>query len=196
MFLSESMPSVCDPTTFGLDKAVSNKLKLKNLKKHIAKKIGSLPLASGKLLDVMRSGTTGGSVYAEREGNLVLYIQYSTYRYAFLPMQALTQTKLWRSQSLLVSHEFSHNLFFQIMLPLSGAILSDKEQTSDGQEFWKRRCMEALQIGCHVALVDFGTRSYKEFSDADGLEPARLDSWGGGLMQQHYQQKRWLIWKS
>ena len=193
--LSESAPAVCDPTTFGLDRTVTNKLLLHRLQKKPAIKVGVITLYDGTKFPAMKTGSTEGSVYAVYEDLLAVYIQYHQYKYPFLPFGTVTQIKLWRRERLPVTNVFSPNLFFNIMLPITGAVLSDKEQTLEGREFWTRRCREAHDYGCSVALVDFGSRTFQEFKPGRELSDALDSSWGGGMNVQAYQQKRWLIWK-
>lgn len=193
--LSTSAPAMCDPTTFGLESTTLNKNKLHELLKKDTIQVGTLELSDGDLVPVMKSGFKEGSVFIPYDDKLFVYIQYHTYKYPFLPVATVTQTKIWRDKAVIVKNTFSPDLFFNIMLPITGAVLSDKEQTSDGQEFWKRRCAEAVAQGYRVALVDFGARSFEEYKKGKALLTALEQSWGGGMKAQQYMQKRWLVWK-
>lgn len=192
---SLSAPALVDPTTFGLDSPAKNKTFLLDLKKKPSKMVGRLGLRNGEKIALLKVGDAEGNIYAEYDGYVALYIQFHRYQYPFLPVESVTQTKLWRSKDLPVTNNFSQALFFRLMLGLTDAMLSDKEHTPDGIEFWKRRAGEAAAKGLNVALVDFGKRSYTQFKNRKELENALSETWGGGLDRTRYQQLRWLIWK-
>ena len=193
---STSAPALADPTSFGLDSPARNKALLETLRKKPSKLLARIGLGTGEKLSLLKSGAGNGSIYAEYNGYIALHIQYHQYRYSFLPITSVTQTKLWRSEALPVTNSFSQSLFFRIMLNVSDAMLSDKEHTPDGIDFWKRRAREAMQKNLNVALVDFGNKTYHRFTDKMELEASLTDSWGGGMNKTRYQQMRWLIWRN
>ena len=188
-------PALVDSTTYGLDNPLKNKKLLASLKKKPSLVIGILSSRSDEHLELHRTGKEEGFIYAEYKEEIGVFIQYHTYHYSFLPVKSITQTKLWRNKKLPVSNDFSPSLFFRIILKQTGAVLSDKDHTDDGVEFWKRRTAEALHKGMHVALVNFGSKSYEEITSPKLLEEKLDEVWGGGLQKQQYQQLRWLIWK-
>lgn len=188
-------PAMADQTAFGLDSPSKNKELLAKLLKKPHSLIARIGLRTGEKLALYKTGEAEGSVFAQYDTHLALYIQFHQYKYAFLPVATVTQTKLWRNKELPVTNNFSQALFFRIMLAQSTAMLSDVEHTPDGIEFWKRRAGEALGKGLNVALVDFGKRSYEQFTSGKELEKTLTASWGGGMDATRYKQMRWLIWQ-
>lgn len=195
MNTSESAPALSDPTTFGLESGAKNTERLLEIRKKKSVLVGRIGLGTGEKLSLLKIGDKEGIIYAEYDSHIVLYIQYHEYQYPFLPVSSVTQTKLWRSKDLPVTNAFSQSLFFRLMLGLTGAMLSDKEHTPDGVEFWKRRAREAAARNLHVGVVDFGARTCTEFKNRKELEAMLTESWGGGMDKTRFQQVRWLIWR-
>lgn len=199
---STSAPAIIDDTDFDLDDKERNLAKLSALKKSLSSSahpatIQSIMLGDGSRAKLFKTGDEqSGAVFIEYRGLLGLYVKYTTWRYAFLPVRTLTQTRLWRSKTLPVTNTFSQRLFFNSILGFTGAVLSDAEHTEAGQEFWKRRLREALQKRLNVALVDFAARSYEQVAHLKQLEDLLSGAWAGSLsMKPRFKQLRWLIWK-
>lgn len=193
--IEEAAPALVDPTSFGLTDSRQNRLMLEKLEKKKGRKIGKIKLGTQEEIPLVKTGGNEGSIYAAYQGKLVVYIQFHEYHYSFLPVKTITQTALWRDPTLPVSNQFSPNLFFGIILKQTTAVLSDNSHTPDGTEFWMRRSREALLKGLNVALVDFGKRTYQQFTIPLELEHALHESWFGGLKTSRSKQLRWAIWK-
>lgn len=190
-------PHLVGEHDFGLNSPSHNSEMLKKLKEKPAEVFATVLLGDGTKLYLLQTGDkTDGTIWAEYKDRLSLYIKFHTYHYSFLPVKSLTQTRLWRSKNLPVTNNFSINLFFKHILNFTGAVLSDKEHTPDGMEFWKRRCRESLARNLNVALVDFGSRSYTQFKSKIKLEEALELSWTQTMKSEtRAKQVRWLIWK-
>lgn len=197
VFESSSMPFLVPGTDFGLDDPSENAKKLAELKKKLPLVLSTISLRDGTKAELFRSGSPeSGTVFIEYRGFLGLYIKYESYHFSFLPIRTVTQTKLWRNPKLPVTNAFSHKLFFNTMLKMTGAVLSDMEHTSSGREFWMRRLGEALGKKLHVALVDFGSKTFEEVKSPAVLENLFETAWSADVMNKaRYQQIRWLVWR-
>jgi len=113
------------------------------------------------------------------------------------------QSVLWKDYNLPITNSFSPNLFFDVMIKQSNAVLtdpiavlSDQAHSSYGRSFWKRRTHEALSKGLNVALVDFGKRSYQSVTDHLELEELLNKSWGNeNASSERIKLLPWLIWQ-
>jgi hypothetical protein len=196
-FTSESAPYLVMPTDFGLNDTDYNIQTLKHLKRKHPIVVAKVTLGNDQTVNVSKTGDDNdGTLFIEYNGHLGWYAKFHTYKYKFLHVKAATQTKIWKHRELPVDYDFSPNLFYGIVLNLTGSVLSDIEHTEYGQDFWKRRLRESIKKGYSVALVDFGRRNCTVMLNHQQLESAIATSWlGDPRHANRYRQLRFLISK-
>jgi len=196
------VPSLVGEDELHLDDPKENLTLLSFLKKKEATAAGKVLLRTNEALNFQRTGTQSGSIFAEYEDRLVIYIKYRFHHYSFLPVSSIMQTFLWKDSELPITYMFSSSLFFDVMMKQSNAlltdplaVLSDQVHIEYGREFWKRRTHEALAKGLNVAQVDFGKQSYQSITDPLELEEL-LNKYLGkaGSSAEGIKLLPWLIW--
>lgn len=103
----------------------------------------------------------------QRNGNIVLYnkrgqkldywVHYTARPYSQIGM-TVTQLKLWRNQASPYVQGITRWIFFDYLLQKYPAVMSDGQQTKDGQGFWIGRMAEATARRLRVALVNLNHR--------------------------------------
>lgn len=139
------IPGMHFDTSFVSDEA-KNKAFLAKLKGRTNKVAGHLVSIESLKTPVYKTGNgQEGYYFVESNGLVVVLIQYKASRIKKLEnLQVVTQIALWKDEEFTVPHQFSSDLFFDIVLKDNGAVLSDSRQTHYDMRFWKRRLIEAL----------------------------------------------------
>lgn len=74
--------------------------------------------------------------------------------------QTVTQTLVWRGDGFAITLGITNHVIFDILLPRYGAILSDSQQTREGQRFWRDLIARADDRNLYYGLVDFNTKQF------------------------------------
>ena len=106
----------------------------------------------------------------------------------------VTQTLVWRKRGVGKSEGLASRMFFDVLLKHTGTIMSDRQQTKDGREFWINMLGRAYNRGIPIGIVNFNTReiirpSYNQESSAF-LEEHLPNVYGNS---QKYEAIRFLI---
>lgn len=112
----------------------------------------------------------GGYFITPKDQSYVAYfVQYKPVRYSKLGLNALRQALVWRKRrGDEIATSMPLRVFFDVLLPKFGQIVSDYEQTEFGRDFWLRAVDAAFDKGLFVYVVN---RIGK-----DGDKLIRLDS--------------------
>jgi len=112
----------------------------------------------------------GGYFITPKDESYVAYfVQYKPITYSKLGLKALRQALVWRkTKGDIVATSMPLRVFFEILLPKFGQIISDYEQTEFGRDFWLRAVDMAFEKNLFVYVVN---RIGK-----DGDKLIRLDS--------------------
>jgi hypothetical protein len=152
-----AMPGICDVTDFGLTDEKKNKKILKNL---LTKKKETF--WGTETHELFRTGAWDGSGYIllqNKRENLISYIvKYEMKNGVMNFKKVIVQVKVWRSLKDPAVSGLAKKIFFGILLPKYGAIMSDMLQTRDGQRFWIDNMTQADARGYQVAYVDRNQR--------------------------------------
>lgn len=77
-----------------------------------------------------------------------------------LRRRANYQGSVWRSKHLQSLHDsFASAVFDKLLLSGTRNVVSDSQQSADGEAFWYRRCLFALRNGLHVYGLDCELKS-------------------------------------
>ncbi len=143
--LFESPKTIVD-TTFGLENEPENAKRLAYLKaqpdyKQVGEYQGTLIYKSGDFY------------FSEYEGRLMGYMARIETKTLPGDSRYVTQIALWRKP--IHSPEYiAGYVFWTLLFPLHGAIMTDSSQTRLGKRFWEQRVGDALTKSLFVYLLD------------------------------------------
>lgn len=186
--LYEAPPRLVLPTEFGLDDPIKNKnLANKLLTSKQSKKIKSL----GNNIDLYEFPRQ----YALIDGSIptiVYYVRFAITNYSFTGQQCITQLQVWRNDFYAESQGFAKYMFFDILLPKHGCILTSHLHTDpDGRRFWTNRINDAFNMSLNVYYISFiQPRIIKRIHSMNDLRNIKNQTWGYG---KKYEARRILI---
>lgn len=155
----EAMPSLCDSTNFGLTSEDANrKLRLK-LERQKPQTIETLN--SGAQLQ--KTGKEKGYYFVvSPESNLLVYLmRYERFQRTLPKVPSAVQTAVWRAIGTKYAKNVVQHVYFKHLLPMYGAITSDRLQTEQGRYLWLDLIGQALESKkLFVYLVDFNRRDF------------------------------------
>jgi len=112
----------------------------------------------------------------------------------------VSQIALWRRTGSPFVQKLTTRIFFTYLLPKYGCILSDAQQTQDGNTFWINRMAEATRMGLRVGLANMTEQkiSYFDPTRSTYLEWLKANpDWGAaGDPGSDFQRLRYLISES
>ena len=118
---------------------------------------------------------SGNKIFLSDGFKIYYFVHYVEKYQPLLGEKAITQIKVWRSNSSGgISHLPSY-VFYNYLLPITGVIITDIEQTDDGKRFWWDRIVQSLRNGDFVYFINLMSpkrevtriTSYKEFKELD-----------------------------
>jgi hypothetical protein len=136
-------------------------------------------------------------LYNEKEKKADYAIQYLTRQWPFLNSRTVTQIITWRDATSLFAANITKHIFYDILLDRYPAIMSDLVQTPQGNDFWRRRMLDASQKGLRVGVVKVNKKSVDWFDPKAGLS---LGQWLGPPSKtydpaKHFEMIRYIIMK-
>ena len=181
MFKATAMPQIVGDTDFGLEDPVKNRRMLKELlSRKSLTEVTAVTAHPGTKIYTTESGEHGRVFVHDLERDrVVYYVQFVKKK--ILGRPATRQIKLWRSRtSSGLVQGITRAVFFQHLLPIQGALVSDGQQTIRGKEFWIQRIDEAVRAGYHVYVVDQNSKKYQKMKTAAQVERIDQDDtvWG------------------
>ena len=161
-------PQLVNPTNFSLD---DDELNIAwGIELH--KRIKETFYQKGDDIFYMTGDGTKG--YLVLQSTKDMYIDYLV-RYEVKKVDGLgkfcMQTVLWVSDSprtMGMENNISSKGFFDILLKKYHRIISDKEQTKDGQRFWRKRMSIANQMQLKVGYIQVGLNKIDWFDPSGG----------------------------
>lgn len=139
------------PTDFNLNKELANRKFAKELLK---KKKETLEETDDTVLFRTGDNINGYFALYNKHDDLIEYlIKYKTSTRKAIGT-AVTQVALWRLRGSPFVQGLTKRVFFDVLLARWPAIMSDREQTDDGKEFWENRMAEGTARGLNVGLLD------------------------------------------
>jgi hypothetical protein len=112
---------------------------------------------------------------------IVYYVQYELKH--FKKILTVTQIAVWLQYlsdyvNMPSGDRVSKYVFFDILLPLADAIMTDALQTEDGSRFWMNRTREAISKGMHVYAVFKDKNLIKKIESISDLKRLKDEIWG------------------
>lgn len=101
---------------------------------------------------------------------VVYYNRVISQNDVYLNYMPVTQILIWRSPKPMhrpALRDLPGKIFTQYLLEKYNVIITDRNQTRDGQTFWLTRLYEALDAGCHVYAYDMITCELRHIRDQD-----------------------------
>lgn len=181
MFKAISMPQIVGDTDFGLEDPEKNRRMLKELlSRKSLKELSAVTALAGSKIYTTEDGQHGRVFVHDLElDKVVYYVQFVKKK--ILGRPATRQIKLWRDPTASsMVQGITKQVFFQHLLPIQGALVSDGQQTVRGKEFWLQRIDESLAVGYNVYVVDLNTRKYQKMESRRQLQKIKDDNsmWG------------------
>lgn len=108
------------------------------------------------LYTIVRTGDfNNGWIFLHNiQDNTVDYaVQCKVRTWSWLP-KTVTQTIIWRDDASELAQGIAVKMFFEVLLKKFNSIISDSQQTPDGNRFWRSRLANAVSRGMRVARVD------------------------------------------
>lgn len=190
-YMVEMDPQYVQPTDFNFDDDKFNTSYCSKFLKSSKLKILDSNFKNGSVLY-----QEGFKIFLVNSNKIIYFIQYEINKFKPIKENIITQIILWRKRgggSDLIG--LPSKIFFDIILSNTGIISSDKDQTSDGEDFWIDRLGQAFEMNLFVYYIN--TNSPIEFikiNNMNGFNKIRSekDLWGFGTK---YQSKRLIISK-
>lgn len=132
--------------------------------------------------------------YDKKENEIVYLCKFQVVNLEPIFSKVVTQTEVWRALKSMPG--IAKRVFFDILLPKYGAILSDKIHTERGKDFWINCLGEALAKGLDVGVVA-GKQFYEKPKDLSlGSFLSEVDTWKKGLEnKERDEQIQFVIYK-
>lgn len=186
VFVSESAPQLISPLDEGHPILVKvQQACLKALLDNKAKKVGSW-----NTIPLWLTGSDKDGCYflaeadTKAQDGILYFVKYSVVR---LPRAAglgaaVRQVLVWRNPKVGVGPAgVAHHVFFNVLLPKYGALVTDRLQTQRGQQFWEFAVAEALRRGLIVELLNQSKQKTKRVHSTEELYGLRDTIWGPTL---------------
>lgn len=78
-------------------------------------------------------------------------------------------------------------IFWDHLMPMFGALVTDSQQTEDGRSFWEYRIAEALELKKHVLMIDTNENTSIRITSAAELDALSPKIWGPSRWFQRVQ---------
>ena len=179
VMVSVSMPELIADTSFDLDDDVTRKeLFAKLTNKSSMERIGAY-----KGLEFYATGRKSNEGYwfllNKRGDDLAHVCRFVTLGASSVQFKTkvVTQIAVWRNYNYAESRSFPAYIFFKMLLPKYGVVMSDSQQTNDGRKFWQSRMLDALHKGLSLYSFDQNTRELKRMHSVDDVNDAAPYLW-------------------
>jgi hypothetical protein len=168
-------PQYVLPTTFDLDDLKINQ----DLTRRLLKKSNRRVIYSYNDNIHLYEFGNGYALIDISINRLLFYVRYKILKHNFLPKPAVQQVKIWRDQRHPATNDIPKKIFFDFLLPITGIMITDAEQTEDGERFWYNRIHDAWKLNKYVYFVSFiPLRERRRLNNFSELEQAAKEAWG------------------
>lgn len=129
----------------------------------------------------------------EEYRNLFYYVSYERMHKKIIGI-SVTQTLLWRASGHPQAQNVTSTVVFEHLLKLWPIILSDKEQTPDGEKFWRDLIARADTKGHKYGLVDFSGPKIDEPYLNESVQDfwIRVNEQAYGTERKHEARRFWI----
>ena len=156
-------PQRVAPTTFDLDNPGTNQQHAHRLMPKITE-----PIDETQDYTIFRTGDGHHgwvALYNKHTDRLDYTIQYQARNWNWLG-QTVTQCILWRDPSSPYVRGLTIKMFFDYLLKRYPAIMSDRQQTTQGNDFWQARMTDAVMRHHRVGIADMNARRMNWYDPA------------------------------
>lgn len=188
--LLSEMPQLISPTNFGLNSPKKNKAKAEQYLKSNHDEI----IRETKDYILFRDGSDKRGMICLVNKNDSIIEYYVDYEFSYTKqLPGVTQVKLWRMITGTYNGGLTQDIFFNYLLKKYNTIISDRQQTKNGRDFWLRQMAFAASKGLHIGLYHEGLK------DTNWFDPTKqsIDDWirsnYGWGKQVGYTDLRYLI---
>ena len=179
VMVSVSMPELIEDTSFDLDDETVRK----NLLSRLLDKSSMELVGTYKGLNFYVTGRNSNGGYwflLDKTGSDLAYVcRFVTLGASSMQFKSkvITQVAVWRNFDVYVSRAFPAYIFFRMLLPKYGVVMTDNQQTKDGRRFWQARMGDALHKGLFVYTFDQNTRDLHRLHNTDDIDDAAPYLW-------------------
>lgn len=165
------MPQLIGEVDFDLDDRERNRIVCNSLRP------SAVELFTFRNVVIKKSGK---HIYAERGDGLMPYLIETERKWiGAVNKQAMIQRGLWRDAAISSIAGLTKKVFFEVLLPQTGMVASDRQQSDDGRRFWVLRVSEALEMGLFVYLVDvMGPKELTRIKSHEQFDGMQSEIWG------------------
>lgn len=183
-----SLPMLIGPTEFNMDDEEENKnLANKLLKDSRIRTLDNIDSHA----TLYRTGNTI-FLYHKKAEKIIFCLTFKITSYRKHIGRVLQTRGLWSSRLYRQTEGLTRKVFFEYLLPETGTVITDSEQTDLGARYWGQKIAEALRMNKHVNYIDFNTNKVKKIQSIEDLENIlKTDKpWG---RSEKYKARRFLI---
>lgn len=122
---------------------------------------------------------------------MLYFVKFIVKKIHYINMDAAQQIAVWRASGS-GAVGIAGDIFFKHILPISGCMVTDIYQTTDGQKFWGDRVINALERGLYVYYLDVMPPNRKKVPilNYNDLISNKDEIWGDG---QKFHERRVII---
>lgn len=134
----------------------------------------------------------------EYNRRVLYYCGYKQKYYKFLNKIVTSEILHWRDRTVFGLGNTSEYVYLDLLLPLTGVLMSDHEHTMPGERFWSRLIETALSRRLLVYFINFTpvnptiNREIIYIGSESDLRQLELDGAVHGV-ESSYRSKRWII---
>lgn len=181
-------PTIIAPTQFGFDDIIKNKNHVNKLKKKNGTELYSVDNRFS-LYEYPQE-----YAYIDMDEGILLYdMKYQTKKIVInddLKIYAVHQVRVWRNVNSPYTGRIPTKIFFDYLLPKTGIIITDSQQSLYGKAFWYNRIGDAFDKGLYVYYVDvMRPKPIQIVRICDDRELRKYDSDIWGQHKKHMSRK-------
>lgn len=182
------VPQVIPATEFGLDEPTKNRSMRAAFQSGTPEVLMDEPGFQVLLVGYAGSGKIG--LIEKKDGWLAYFVEYELVD-TFLG-RSVTQITLWRDNTSVFVQGITKRMFKDVLLARFKSIMSDGQQTTDGQRFWISRLAEAASEGLKVGLADLDAGAIDWLASEADFRTwiSTVNGWGTG---SEFSSKRFVI---
>lgn len=122
---------------------------------------------------------------------MLYFVKFIVKKIHYIKQDAAQQIAVWRADGS-EAVGIAGDIFFNYLLPITGCMVTDIYQTTDGQKFWGDRISNALERGLFVYYIDVmpPNRKTVPILNYGDLISHKDEIWGNG---QKYHERRVII---
>lgn len=179
------VPQRIEPDEFNLNDVEHNRLLCKQLLKGYKLKLVNIDFENGsKLYNTKRE------IFLENNGLILYYVKYDINTYKLIKYPVISQSILWKTKGRGFNSDLiglPTKVFFDILLPKTGVIATDKQQTILGERFWYERINQAFSKNYYIYYLNLlYPQELSQIKDYDNFESLmdNKEIWGNDNKHQ------------